>query len=88
MKILSAISKVNILVILFISSVFSQKGNDTVRIVDVKSFMEPYQNKNPDTIAYMFVQQVAVFPGGRDSLTSYVKHICLEIQCRLLKIKR
>ena len=65
--------KVNILILLLTSNVFSQKGNDTITIVDVKSLMEPYLNKNPDTIAYMFVQEVAVFPGGRDSLNSYVK---------------
>ncbi len=73
MKILLMFFRVNILIILFTNSIFSQKGNDTITVIDVKSFMEPYQNKNPDTIAYMFVQQVAAFPGGRDSLNSYVK---------------
>lgn len=73
MKILFILSMVNILIILFASSVFSQKGNDTIRVIDIKSFMEPDQNKNPDTIAYMTSQYPAVFPGGRDSLYSYVK---------------
>jgi hypothetical protein len=73
MKILSILFKVNILILLFSSSVFSQKGNDTITVMDVKSFIEPYQNKNPDTIAYMLSEYPAVFPGGRDSLNAYVK---------------
>ena len=87
MKILSIFSKVIILVIFFISSVFSQKGNDTVRVIDVKSFMEPYQNKNPDTIAYMFSQHLAVFPGGRDSLNSYVKAYLFRNSMQVVKNK-
>lgn len=73
MKILLILSKVNILVLLFTSSVFSQKGNNTISVIDVKSFMEPYLNKNPDTLAYMASQYPAAFIGGRDSLNSYVK---------------
>ena len=73
MKILSILFKINIFILLFTSSVFSQKGNDTITVIDVKSLMEPYQNKNPDTIAYMLSQYPAVFPGGRDSLNAYVK---------------
>ena len=73
MKILFLLFKVNILILLLTSNIFSQKGRDTIQIIDVKSLMEPYLNKNPDTIAYMFVQQVAVFPDGRDALCSYVK---------------
>ena len=73
MKTLFLLFKVNILVLLLTSNIFSQKGKDTIQIIDVKSFMEPYLNKNPDTIAYMFVQKVAVFPGGRDALYSYVR---------------
>lgn len=71
MKISSIIFKVNILMTLLSNNVFSQR--DTVTIIDVKSFMQPYQNKNPDTIAYMFSEYPAVFPGGRDSLNAYVK---------------
>ena len=73
MKILFLLFKVNILILLLTSNIFSQKGRDTIQVIDVKSLMEPYLNKNPDTIAYMFVQQVAVFPDGRDALYSYVK---------------
>jgi hypothetical protein len=87
MKILSALFKVNISIILFASSIFSQKGNDTIRIIDVKSFMEPYQNKNPDTIAYMMSEYPAVFPGGRDSLNAYVKMYLFRKSIQVAKSK-
>jgi hypothetical protein len=87
MKILSILFKVNISILLFTSSVFSQKGKDTITVIDVKSLMEPYLNKNPDTIAYMFVQQVAVFPGGRDSLNSYVKIYLFRNSTQVVKNK-
>ena len=87
MKILSIFSKVIILVIFFTSSVFSQKGNDTITVMDVKSIMEPYLNKNPDTIAYMASQYPAVFPGGRDSLNSYVKMYLFRKSLQTVKSK-
>ena len=87
MKILFLLFKVNILVLLLTSNLFSQKGNDTIQIIDVKSFMEPYLNKNPDTIAYVFVQQVAVFSGGRDSLNSYVKMYLFRNSMQVVKNK-
>ena len=87
MKILFILLKVNILILLLTSNVFSQKGNDTIQIIDVKSIMEPYLNKNPDTIAYMFVQQVAVFPGGNDSLNSYVKMYLFKKYLQVVKNK-
>lgn len=52
--------------------VLSQKG-DTIRVIDIKSFMEPFKEVNPDTMVYMASQYSAVFHGGRDSLNRYVK---------------
>ena len=86
MKILLILYKVNIL-LLFASSVFSQKGNDTIRVVDIKSFMEPYSNKNSDTLAYMASQYPAVFIGGRDSLNSYVKVYLYRKSIKIVKNK-
>lgn len=87
MKIICTFFKVNILVLLLTSNLFSQKGKDTILVIDVKSIMEPYLNKNPDTIAYMFVQQVAVFSGGRDSLNSYVKMYLFRNSMQVVKNK-
>jgi hypothetical protein len=81
-------SRVIILIILITNSIFSQKGNDTITVIDVKSLMEPHQNKNPDTIAYMFVEQVAEFPGGRDSLNSYVKTYLFSNSRQIVKNKK
>jgi hypothetical protein len=87
MKISSIIFKVNILILLFTSNAFSQKGGDTVTIVDVKSLMEPYQNKSPDTIAYMMSEYPATFSGGIDSLNSYVKRYLFRKSIKNIKNK-
>ena len=72
------------MVFLLTNSVFSQR-NDTITIIDTKSIMEPFLNKNPDTIAYMFSEKAATFLGGRDSLNAYVKRF---LQRKLIKIDK
>ncbi|MEA5259831.1 hypothetical protein VB264_18685 [Arcicella aquatica] len=78
MKILSAPFKVVSLVLLFTHSIFSQQ-QDTLRIIDVKSFMEPFFNRNSDTIVYMATEHPAVFPGGKDSLNAFVKRHLIKV---------
>ncbi len=58
--------------LLFSNNVLSQKG-DTIRIIDIKSFMESLKDVNPDTLVYMASQYPATFHGGMDSLNRYVK---------------
>lgn len=86
MKISFVLFKATILVIFFSNSVFSQSG-DTVTVIDIKSIMEPYQNKNPDTIAYMFTEYPAAFIGGKDSLDSYIKRILFRNSRQFIKNK-
>jgi len=86
MKILFVLFMVTILAIFFTNSAFSQRG-DTITVIDVKSIMESYQNKNPDTIAYMFTEHPAVFIGGKDSLDSYIKRVSLRNVTKFVKNK-
>lgn len=86
MKAIFALFKVILLVFFSTNSIFSQKG-DTVTVIDFKSFMEPYLNKDPDTIAYIFTQKPAAFPGGRDSLDKFIKRYLLRESTQFPKNK-
>lgn len=78
------ILRVYFMVLLLTNCVFSQR-NDTITIIDTQSIMEPFLNKNPDTIAYMFSEKAAIFLGGKDSLNAYVKRF---LQRKLIKIDK
>ncbi|MEA5458448.1 hypothetical protein VB796_05330 [Arcicella sp. LKC2W] len=84
MKNALTILRVYFMVLLLTNCVFSQR-NDTITIIDAKSIMEPFLNKNPDTIAYMFSEKAATFLGGRDSLNAYVKRF---LQRKSIKIDK